>query len=281
MMRKTAMTVALFATMALSAQELPQPSPKGEVEQVVGLTKIEVEYSRPSAKGRKIFGELVPFGEMWRTGANMSTTIEVDSDVMVEGSLLPKGKYSLFTTPDAEIWVITFNKNPELGGVDERKAEEDVLTVKVPSGKCEMTETFTIGFADVKDDKAVLELRWENTMVGINLYADSKELALRNINEAVAKPDADYRVFNSSARYLVDRNLEPQSALKYAMKSVEKEPKFWNMHTLALAQAQNGQYTEAIASAEKSMRLAQEAKYEAYVKMNKEKIEEWATKKGK
>jgi hypothetical protein len=279
MMRKTAMTLALFTTVALSAQELPQPSPKGEVEQIVGLTTIEVEYSRPSAKGRKIFGDLVPFGEMWRTGANMSTTVEVEGDVMVEGQLLPKGKYSLFTTPTPEMWVITFNKNPELGGVDERKAEEDVLTVKVPSGKCDMTETFTIGFADVKDDKAVLELRWENTMVGISLHADATKQALMNITEAVNKPDADYRVFNSSARFLVDRNLEPQSALKYAMKSVEKERKFWNLHTLALAQAQNGQYQEAIATAEQSIRLAQEAKYEAYVKMNKEKIDEWMQKK--
>lgn len=279
MMRKTAMSVALFATMAVSAQELPQPSPKGEVEQIVGLTTIEVEYSRPSAKGRKIFGDLVPFGEMWRTGANMSTTIELDSDVMVEGALLPKGKYSLFTTPTPDTWVITFNKNPELGGVDERKAEEDVLTVKVPSGKCEMTETFTIGFADVKDDKAVLELSWENTKVRVSLFADATKQALMNIKEAVNKPDADYRVFNSCARFLVDRNLEPQSALKYAMKSVEKERKFWNLHTLALAQAQNGQYQEAIATAEQSIRMAQEAKYEAYVKLNKEKIDEWMQKK--
>lgn len=279
MMKKTVMTVALFATMAVSAQELPQPSPKGEVEQIVGLTTIEVDYSRPSAKGRKIFGDLVPFGEMWRTGANMSTTIELDSDVMVEGALLPKGKYSLFTTPTPDNWVITFNKNPELGGVDERKAEEDVLTVKVPSGKCEMTETFTIGFADVKDDKAVLELSWENTKVRINLFADATKQALMNIKEAVNKPDADYRVFNSCARFLVDRNLEPQSALKYAMKSVEKERKFWNLHTLALAQAQNGQYQEAIATAEQSIRMAQEAKYEAYVKLNKEKIDEWMQKK--
>jgi hypothetical protein len=177
------------------------------------------------------------------------------------------------------MWVITFNKNPELGGVDERKAEEDVLTLKVPAGKCDMTETFTIGFADVKDDKAVLELSWENTKVGISLYADATKQALMNIKEAVNKPDADYRVFHSSARFMVDRNIEPQTALKYAMKSVEKERKFWNLHTLALAQAQNGQYQEAIATAEQSIRLAQEAKYEAYVKMNKEKIDEWMQKK--
>ena len=279
MMRKTAITLALFTTVAASAQELPQPSPKGEVEQIVGLTTIEVEYSRPSAKGRKIFGDLVPFGEMWRTGANMSTTVEVEGDVMVEGQLLPKGKYSLFTTPNPEMWVITFNKNPELGGVDERKAEEDVLTLKVPVGKCDMTETFTIGFTDVKDDKAVLELRWENTVVGISLHADATKQALMNITEAVNKPDADYRVFNSSARFMVDRNIEPQIALRYAMKSVEKERKFWNLHTLALAQAQNGQFKEAIATAEESIRLAQAAKYEAYVKMNKEKIDEWMQKK--
>jgi hypothetical protein len=280
-MRKSLFSLAVLATLSASAQDLPQPSPSGSVKQVVGLTNITIDYSRPSAKGRKVFGELVPYGQVWRTGANICTTVETDSDILVEGALLPKGKYSLFTMPNEDMWVIYFNKNLEAWGEGDRKPEEDVLTVKVAPTRGETTETFTIDFADVKDDKAMLELNWENTKVRIGLHADATELALRNIDVAVNKADADFRVFNSCARFLVDRGLKPDLALKYASTSATKEPKFWNLHTLALAQAQNGLYTEAIATAEKSMRMAQEAKYDAYVKMNKEKIEEWATKKGK
>ncbi|MBK9512501.1 MAG: DUF2911 domain-containing protein [Flavobacteriales bacterium] len=280
-MRKSLLSLAVLASLSVAAQDLPQPSPKSTVQQVVGLTNVTVEYSRPSAKGRKVFGELVPFGQVWRTGANGCTIIEVDSEIMVEGNPLPAGKYSVFTMPNEEVWVVYFNKNVEAWGEGDRKPEEDVLSVKVAPSRGETTETFTIDFADVKDDKAMLELRWENTKVRIALHADATKQALKNIEAAVAKPDADFRVFAGCARFLVDRNLQPELAMKYAKLSTEKDPKFWNMHTLALAQAQNGLYTEAIATAEKSMRLAQEAKYDAYVKMNKEKIEEWATKKGK
>lgn len=267
---------AIAVTATLSAQDLPQQSPKGEVEQIVGLTKIEVEYSRPSARGRKVFGELVPFDKVWRTGANMSTSIELDGAVMVEGQLLKPGKYSLLTIPGKETWQVIFNSNPELRGEGERKPEEDVLTVKVKALVVkEPVETFTIGFSNVKDDKANLDLSWENTRISIELFADATEQALANITKAMADGDkVNFGTYHSSARFLLDRKMKPEQALEWAEKSVKLESRFWNVYTLALAYEANGKTKEAIMQAETTRKLATEAKSDAYVRMAEEKIKE-------
>jgi len=278
---KNLLIASLFIASATAvAQDLPQPSPKGRVEQVVGLTNVSIDYSRPSAKGRMIFGDLVPYDKVWRTGANGCTTIEIDGPVLVEGSKLAAGIYSLFTIPSEENWVIIFNSDTSLWGEEDRKDSLDVLSVKVPRRKSsEFTETFTIAFEEVKDDKARIDLRWENILASVNIHADATDKALVNIKLAMAKPDAGFRVYASSARFLVDRNIMRGEALEWAEKSVSMERKFWNVYTLALALAQNGKYPQAITAAEESMKLAQEAKYDAYVKMNKERIEEWKMKR--
>lgn len=304
-MKRLLIPTFFLASFTTVAQELPQPSPRGRVEQIVGLTNISIDYSRPSVKGRKIFGELVPYGQVWRTGANKCTTIETDGPVEIEGSMLPAGIYSVFTIPSEDTWVVIFNSDTSLWGEEDRKDSLDVLRVKIPvrsayaekmaseavatdmtsasasrrQGGAAFTETLTFDLAEVKDDKARLELRWENTVIGISIHADATDKALTNIKQAMAKPDADFRVYNSSARFLVDRNIDRAQALEWASKSVSMEKKFWNTYTLALAYAQNGKYTDAITTAEESMKLAQEAKYDAYVKMNKERIEEWKMKK--
>jgi hypothetical protein len=273
---KTLIAPALMlAAITVEAQKLPAPSPLGKVEQLVGLTNITVEYSRPAMKGRKIFGDLVPFDKVWRTGANLNTIIEFTGPVTVEGQELAEGKYSLFTIPGQQSWEVIFNKNIELQGEGDRKDEEDVLRVKVPVGKMETMENFTILFDNVKDDKAELQLRWENTMVKIGIHADATEMSMNNIREALEKPDADFRAFHSSARFLLDRNMMPEEALKYAQRSVELDKKFWNQHTLALALAANGRHKDAIQAAEESRKMAEEIKYDSYVKINQEKIDEW------
>ncbi len=271
---------SLLATPLLaSAQDLPQPSPSGSVEQVVGLTKIKVNYSRPSAKGRVIFGDLVPYGKIWRTGANKCTTFETSGPIKVEGQDLPAGIYSVFTIPTEDTWVIIFNKDTTLWGEDDRKDEADVLRVKVTKGKLgEPVETLTFGFEAVKDDKAQLDLRWENTLVSVHLYADATEQSLINIKKALADPKATFGTYHGCARFCLDRNIKLEEALQWAEKSVSMERKYWNTHTYARALAANGKMKEAITAAEESMKLAQEAKADAYVSMNKAKIEEWSKK---
>lgn len=276
-MKRMMLAAAIAAPLVLTAQKLPQPSPSGMVEQMVGLTTVKVEYSRPSARGRVVFGDLVPFGEVWRTGANKCTTIEFDGPVMIEEQPVKPGKYSLFTIPSEDVWVVILNSNVDLWGAGDRKPEEDVLTVKVPMTKAEpAVETFTIGFDEVKDDAALLTLAWDHLRIGVRIHADATKQALENIKEALAKPDAKFGAYHSSARFCIDRGLQLKEALSWAQKSVSMEKKYWNTYTLALAYAAVEDKKQAIATAEESMKLAQEAKDEQYVKMCRTRIEEWS-----
>lgn len=268
------LAAALLST-AVLAQDLPQPSPRGHVQQVVGLTKVDVDYSRPVVKGRAIFGTLLPFGKLWRTGANATTTVEFSGPVSVNGSKLDAGKYSLFTIPQKDAWVVIFNKNTGASEGDYKEAE-DALRVKAQPIESEFVESLTIGFDDVKDDKARMDIRWEKTRVSVVIEAPSTEQALANIKEALAKPDAKFNAYNGAANFCINRGLMPKEALEWAQRSVSMEQKFWNTHTLALAQAANGMTKEAIATAQQSMALAEKDGNTAFVNMNKEKIAEWS-----
>ena len=270
----------LVAPLFSNAQDLPQPSPLGKVEQVIGLTTVSVEYSRPSVKGRAIFGDLVPMDKVWRTGANKCTVFTTDGLIMVQGEKLPAGAYSLFTIPTEDTWTIIFNKDTSLWGEEDRKDEADVLRVKVTRAKSEqLTETFTIGFEAVKDDHARMDLSWEYFRVSIDLYADATDQSLRNIETALADPKATFGGYNGAARFCLDRNIKVGKALEWAQKSTSMERKYWNVHTLARALAANGKTKEAIAAAEESMTLAKTADAPSYVKMNQERIAEWSMKK--
>ena len=275
------MFAATLVALQAIAQDLPKPSPLGEVEQIVGLTEVEFKYSRPSAKERKVYGELVPFGELWRTGANQCTVMEIDGPVVIAGSTVPEGKYCLFTIPNVDAWTMVLNRNTDLWGTDDYQQEQDVLRWEVKPSKIPFRETLTISFDAVKEDKARVDIDWEETRASFEIFADASDKAMANIKEAVAKEDADFRVFNNSARYCIDKGIMAEQALEWATKSVSLEKKFWNVHTLALAHAANGQYKEAMKTAEESMKMAQEADYQPYVKMNKEKMDEWTLKTGR
>lgn len=264
--------------LATNAQDLPQASPSGEVEQVVGLTKVEVDYSRPSVRGRQIFGDLLPYDKLWRLGANANTTFEVGGPVEIEGQKLEKGKYSMFAIPHDGVWEIIFNKNTELWGENGRKEAEDVLRVKAKAMPSEFTETLTITFDDVKDDKARMDIRWEKTRVSVNIAADATKQGMENIKAAMAKKDIKAGSYASSARFAVERGVMTKDALTWAQRAVDMDPRYYYMYTLALAQAANGQTKEAIATAQKSIEAAKKADDEAYVKLNEAKIKEWGGK---
>lgn len=276
-MKSFALPLAALLTIAATAQDLPQASPLGKVEQVVGLTNVSVTYSRPSAKGRKIFGELVPFDAVWRTGANKATLFTTDGTLLIDGQKLEAGKYSMFTIPHPDSWEIIFNKNTELWGEGDRKEAEDVLRVKAQSGKCNETESFTIEFADLKEDKASLVLRWATTEVRLPLDAPATEQGILNIKKALSGADVKAGGYNGAARFALDRNVMTKEALEWSTKSVSMDKKYYTLYTLARAQAANGMFKEATVTAGESMKMAQEAKDEAYVKMNRELIERAAT----
>jgi hypothetical protein len=260
--------VAAALAFTASAQELPKTSPHGEVEQVIGLTKVEVDYSRPSVRGRQIFGDLLPFGQLWRLGANMNTTIEFDGPVQVDGNKLAPGKYSMFAIPDKDYWVIILNKNTTLWGEGDYKEAEDALRIKAKAEPGEFTETLTISFDEVKDDQARMDIRWDKTRVSVMIKADATEQGIQNVKEALAKPDIKASTYNSCASFALDRHVMEKEALDWAQKAVNMDPKFYYIHTLARAQAANGMKKEAIQTAGRSMEAAKQAGDMAYVKKN-------------
>lgn len=261
------------------AQDLPAPSPSASVMQRVGLADITVNYSRPSVKGRRIFGDLVPMGQVWRTGANHCTVFETTGFLIINGQKLPAGKYALFTIPGEDKWEVIFNKNTDLWGADEYNAEEDVLKIqKAVVRPAPTTESFMIFFENLKDDKAEMILRWEKSEVVLEIEAPSQDQAMANIKEALSKDDADYRTYARSASFCVDRGIEPKMALEWAQKSVGMEKKYWNTFTLAKAQASMNMYAEAVATGKEAVTLAGAEKDGGAQKSYQAKVDEWTRK---
>ncbi len=261
----------------LHAQDLPQSSPLAKVEQRVGLTNVTIEYSRPSAKGRVIFGDLVPFGELWRTGANASTKITFDGPVSIDGQPVKAGTYSLLSIPGQSSWQLMLNSDSKVNNAGDYKAENDVATTKSTFGKTDHVETFTINFANVVNDGATVELTWADTKVGFRIEAPAVELALKNIDAALAGKEVNAGTYHSAARFCMERGVRQDKVLEWAKKSVEMDgTRFWTQHTLALAYGASGDKKNAIAAAKKSKEMAAAAGAAAYVKMNDEKIAEWS-----
>lgn len=280
---KTSFLVA-FAALLLSSTQvsaqlaMPAPSPLGTVTQRVGLTEMTVKYSRPSVKGRKIFGEVVGYGKGWRTGANQATVISFKDEVNVEGTKVPAGEYALYTIPTENEWTIILNKNTKAGGnIGDYKDAEDVARFKVKPAKTEdRTETFTINFADLTPSTANVELLWEKTSVKFKVTTEVESKVMAQIQEQVINgKDVAPDMYAAAAVYYNDTNKDPKQALEWIKKANEKDPKFWNLHTQAKLEAKNKDYKNAIKSAEKSKELAKTAKNDDYVRMNDEKITEW------
>lgn len=274
--------MSFFATFFAFAQDLPQASPISKVEQRVGLTDITIKYSRPSVRGRKIWGDIVPYKVIWRAGANACTVISFSDNVSINSQTIPAGEYSFFLIPTEADWTVILNKNTKLWGSDGYKQEEDMIrfTVK-PDMNSTFTETMLFAFDNIKIDAADVNLMWEKMKLTFRINVDTETKAIANIRKAIGEAENTYRTYNASATYLLDTNKEPLQALDWAKKSVGMQEKFWNVYTLSRAYAANNMYKEAISAAERSLKLSQEAKQEAYVKMNQKNIEEWKKKKSK
>ncbi|RTQ46207.1 DUF2911 domain-containing protein [Hymenobacter gummosus] len=264
--------VLLLTASAAQAQlNTPAASPKSTVQQRVGLTDVTITYSRPSAKGRAIFGELVPFGKRWRTGANQTTSIKFSDDVTVEGKKIPAGEYGIYTIPNKAEWLVVFNKNLKQGAnVDGFKDDEDVARVSIkPYKLASKVETFTINFADMTPATANVDMQWELTGAKFKITADVEPKVMAQIDEKVVKnatPAANDLA--AAALYYYDNGKDLNQALTWIQKANEKEPKFWNVHTEAKIKLKLKDYKGATASAEQSRTLALEAKNVDYVKLN-------------
>ena len=266
-----------FYGLNLSAQTLkiPAPSPIQTIKQNFALSEITVEYSRPSAKGRVVFGDVVPFGSIWRTGANSSSKITFGEDVKMEGKNVAAGTYAVYTIPNKDSWEVMLYKDLTLGGdVSNYKVENEVARVKVaPVAMPLKTETFTINFAEITPTSVKLEMNWESTKVSINLSSEIDEKVMKNI-EAALSP-ADKRPYYSAASYYYDNNKDMKQALEWVTKATEINPKaYWVFHLKAKIQLKVKDIDGAIKTAEQSIVLAKEDKDDAYVKNNEKLIAE-------
>ncbi len=260
--------VAFFTVLMADGQlTLPQPSPTQTVKQNFGLSFIELSYSRPGIKGRKVFGDLVPFGKLWRTGANGPTTLNFADDVTIGGTKVPSGKYGLLTIPDKDKWTLILTKQLDVTSPSAYKQDQDVVRVTADAVKTkEPMETFTMQFSNIKPSSCELHLTWENTDVVLPISADVESKVMSEIDEQMNK---DNRPYYSAAIYYMENGKDLKQALAWFDKAAENQPDaYWVHHQRANCLAKLGKKTEAKAAAEKSKELAITDKNDDYVKLN-------------
>ncbi len=264
-MRKMILAVAILAAaIPLSAQQaaapkiqMPRVSPKATLTQTVGLTDVTITYSRPSVKGRQIWGALVPYDKVWRTGANEATTIVFSDDVTINGQALPKGTYSLHTIPGKDQWSIVFNNVANQWGSFNYDASKDALRVAAKSEKGPFTEVMTFDVPSVSVDQATFTLRWENLVVPFTVGTNTTQKVLASARTAVAaaKPD-DWQTPYRAASYGYDNRVALDEAAKWLDQSLKINENINNLFLKARAQAAAGDRAGAISTAERAIAKA-------------------------
>jgi len=257
--------------------QTPAPSPFAKVEQKVGLTDVSLEYSRPNMRGRTIFGNLVPYGKIWRTGANARTKISFGNDVTVGGQELKAGTYAIFTNPSEKSWDVFFYTDYAGGGApaewDDSKVAAKVTAEVVPMPM--NIETFTMTFDDLTSSSAVLGMLWENAYVGVEFKVPTDATVMAAIDKAMSGPG--FNEYYAAAGYYLSEGKDVAKAKKWIDKAMamNETPRFWQLRQQSLIYAASGDKKGAIDIAKKSLAAAEEAKNADYVKMNKESIAEW------
>ncbi|MBL0066176.1 MAG: DUF2911 domain-containing protein [Bacteroidetes bacterium] len=271
-----ALLLAILIPDVSSAQlVLPQASPKASVMQAVGLTDITIDYSSPGVKGRAIWGDLLPYDKIWRTGANAATKITFSKDVKIGETSVPKGSYSIFTIPGKSTWTFILNKNAT-ASVDEYKADEDLMRMTVTPEACPMRERLNFSITDFSDDNAKIVIEWEKVRLTIPVTTGTSEQAMANIKSST---EGTWRVYNSAARYMLDTKKDYDEGLKYVEKSLQLSSEWYNNWTKAQLLAAKNNYKEALVYANKAKELGDKNVGEFFFKTQVEKaIAEWPAK---
>lgn len=274
-MKKIIITAAaVFALLSADAQlRTPAPSPTQTIKQDFGLASVELSYSRPAMKGRKVFGDLVPFGKVWRTGANSATTINFGEEVTIGGKKIPAGKYGLLSIPDKNSWTLIISKQLDVTSPAAYKQDMDVVRVDAKTMKMDDNmESFTMQFANVKPTSCELHIMWENTAVALPITVDVETKVMAQIDQLMNK---DNRPYFNAAMYYLDNGKDLNQALVWFDKAVEAQPTaFWIHHQRANCLAKLGKKEDAKKAAEKSKELAAAAKNDDYVKLNEKLLAE-------
>jgi hypothetical protein len=270
-------TLAFTMSYAVNAQiSTPAPSPFSKIEQKVGLTDVTLEYSRPAMRGRTIFGNLVPFGKVWRTGANANTKITFSNDVMVGDKTLKAGSYAIFTIPQADKWEVVFYT--ETGGGSPAELDMEKVAAKVTADVYPMgmdIQSFTMSFDDVTSNSAVIGILWEQSYVGVKFSVPTDTTVMASIDKALGGPG--FGDYYAAASYYYSEGKDMSKAKKWIDKAMNmtKEPRFWQLRQQSLIYAKAGDKKGAIVLAKKSLEQAEKEGNADYVKMNKESIAAW------
>jgi hypothetical protein len=270
-MKQIILAVSLFTagTFAQAQVKMPAPSPTQTIKQDFALGTIELTYSRPSAKGRDIIGDLVPYNKVWRTGANNATIIKFNDPVEINGKRIDTGSYALYTIPAESAWEIILNKGTSNWGSTGYKESDDVIRFSVPSMKMKnKVETFTMQFADVKPESCELQLMWEKTVVAVPIKALIKDRIRAQIEKGMA---SDKKPYFAAAQFYREYEMNNNKALEAVKGAVADNPKaYWMWIYKAKIEKDLGDKAAAKASSEKSMELAKAEKNDDYVKMNED-----------
>lgn len=266
-----AMMLAAVLNQAVAQINTPAASPFSKVVQEVGLTRITLEYSRPSARGRAIFGDLLPYGVQWRTGANQPTTISFDKAVTVAGKELAAGSYVITSVPGKDEWSVSFSQN------DKEVASTKVKPVAYPVH----VETLSLQFGNLTDNSAEFQILWEKTLVPVTIQVNTDQQVMAQIERFASNPEASLAGnYYQAASYYLSTNRDLNKALEWVDKAIAANPDFfWQHRTKAQILAGLGKYKEAIAAAEISTEKAKAANNADYPRMNEKSIAEWKAKK--
>lgn len=262
-----ALSCLVMATQMNAQVKMPAPSPTQTIKQDFALGSIEIKYSRPSAKGRKVFGDLVPYNKLWRTGANGATIIRFTDAVEIKGKKIDTGTYALYSIPKADSWEVILNKGISNWGVDGYKESDDVVRFNVESVKSKTKlENFTVQFNNVKPESCELALMWDKSGIVIPINATIKERLRTQLEEAMK---TDKKPYWQAVQFYNEYEKNPAKALEMANKAVEETPKaYWIWLYKARIEKEMGDKKAAMESSKKSWTLAKDAKNDDYVKMN-------------
>lgn len=283
-MKNIILSALIIIGLSAQAQDLPMPSPNSVLEQRVGLTDIKIEYSRPGVKGRTIFGDLVPYGEVWRTGANKVPNITFSTDVKIGDINVAAGAYALLTIPTAEAWTVIINSNTEMWGANDYDESQNVAVVEVMAGEAFPTESFTIDVSDITTNTANISLTWEKTSVKIPLTVEVHPVAISNIEEAIGESDPDelWRVYRNAAGYFYNNKLDMAQALSYMDESIALKQDSWYSYWMkAEILAEQKEYKLATKTAKESMKIGEAAAKESdtefgYAETIQEGMDKWS-----
>jgi hypothetical protein len=271
-----AATLSLSSSGASAQLDLPRPSPSAKVSQVIGLTEVTVDYSSPAVKGRAVWGTLVPYDQMWRTGANQATKITFSRDVTFGDKPVAAGTYSLFTIPTKGAWTVILNKKADQSGTArDYKAELDLMRFQVHPKPAPHRERMTFLFSDFSDDKGTLDLEWDKLRIPMPIKVGTEEQALANIAKSI---EGAWRTYANAARYLAETKKDYDTALTYIDQSLGLKEDWFNLWIKATVVAGKGKTKDAIALGEKAYQLGQKADFFFLEPEIKKTLAEWKKK---